>query len=65
MVNALVALKSGGWWTPGEIARRIEDKLGAVAITVEELRARGFVERRHLGDDGKCDLFAYRMKEGA
>lgn len=65
MVNALVALKSGGWWTAGEIARRIDDKLGAVETTVAELRERGFLERRHLGSDAKGDLFAYRMREGA
>jgi predicted transcriptional regulator len=65
MVSTLVALKSGGWWTPGEIARRINDKLGAIETTVAELRDRGFLERRHLGSDNNGDLFAYRMREGA
>lgn len=64
-VDIIVAIKSGGWWTPAELASKTGNEIGDVDAAIKDLRERNFLERRHLGSDERGDLFAYRMREGA
>jgi DNA-binding MarR family transcriptional regulator len=58
------AVKSGGWWTPFEIARKTGEKYGDTSKAIDMLMQAGAFERRHLGSDKTGDLYAYRLPAG-
>lgn len=61
--TVIKAIKSGGWWTPEEIAVKTVDLLlGEIDDAITDLRERGFLDRRHLGSNKRGDMFAYRLR---
>lgn len=64
-LSIIKAIKSGGWWTPAEIATKTGDDRTSVDWGLWLLLAYGTAERRHLGSDEHGDLYAYRLREVA